>query len=66
MQRFIGIKDGVLAFATIGKGKNINDAYLLIGKALGIDVTDPGNVDLDEIYELPITKVGKAVKLSPK
>lgn len=59
MKTYIGIKDGEAA-AIMAEGLT-DDVWLKLGAALGIHVTDPGNVDLDEIFVLPCLAPGLAV-----
>ena len=56
---FLGVKDGRV-FLCCEKG--VNEAYLSIGRRLGIVVSDPGNVDLDEFHPFDV-KAGDVFEL---
>ena len=52
LQFFIGIKGDRMFLCAEQGTEAVNQAYLDIGKKLGIHVEDPGNVDLDEFHPL--------------
>ena len=60
MPLYLGMKDKRVI---VTNAENADEAYHAIGKKLGIDAADTGNIDLDAFAEVPFLKAGHTKEL---